>query len=106
MILRLFLTIFCLIVVLILAVLVCLILFLVRQPGYPNFEYKEPDTDEEEGKYPTLPALCARNQAAGQSRLHNPEASEEDPVVVEEIRKCLAQLSGIKPSNSLKRSSR
>lgn len=105
MILRLFLTIFCLIVVLILAVLVCLILFLVRQPGYPNFEYKEPDTDEED-KYPTLPGLSARNQAAGQSRLHDPEASEEDPVVVEEIRKCLAQLSGIKPSNSLKRSSR
>lgn len=106
MILRLFLTIFCLVVVLILAVLVLLILFLVRQPGYPNFEYKEPDTDEEEDKYRTLPELCARNQAARQSRLHDPEASEEDPVDVEEIRKCLAQLSGIKPSNSLKRSSR
>ena len=106
MILRLFLTIFCLVVVLILAVLVLLILFLVRQPGYQNFEYKEPDTDKEEDKYPTLPELCARNQAARQSKLHDPEAPEEDPVVVEEIQKCLAVLSGNKPSNSLKRSSR
>lgn len=105
MILRLFLIIFCLVVVLILAVLVLHILFLVRQPGYPYFEYKEPDTDEED-KYPTLPELCARNQAARQSKLHDPEAPEEDPVVVEEIQKCLAVLSGNKPSNSLKRSSR